>query len=141
MYSTTKCKAESPIGGAFYRPETGTMREPRRAIVVSIVLATLITIAASIHDGTVASRWSNALGFLLGGLAGTFVGERLERFGERIAATRIAWLQMAIIAFLFVGIVSWQALPAYCQLPVSFAMGIVIVAAMVYIQHLRMRLP
>jgi uncharacterized membrane protein YoaK (UPF0700 family) len=126
------------------------MREPdvpsplshsRRAILASIVLATLVTIGASIHDGSVASRWTNALGFLLGGLAGTFIGEHLERFGERIAATGIAWLQMAVIAFLFVGIVSWQSLPAYCQLPVSFAMGAVIVAAMVYIQRVRLRLP
>jgi uncharacterized membrane protein YqgA involved in biofilm formation len=85
--------------------------------------------------------WINAVGLLLGGLAGIGIGERLERFGERIAATRIAWLQMAIIAFLFVGLVSWQALPAYCQLPVSFAMGTVIVAAAVYIQRLRLRLP
>jgi uncharacterized membrane protein YoaK (UPF0700 family) len=117
------------------------MRDSRRTILAAIAVATLITIVTSIHDGTVASRWANALGFLLGGLAGTFIGEHLERFGERIAATRIAWLQMAIIAFLFVGIVSWQALPAYCQVPVSFAMGVVIVAATVYIQRLRMRLP
>jgi hypothetical protein len=126
------------------------MREPdvpsplspsRRTIVASIAIATLITIGVSLHDGTVAGRWTNALGFLLGGLAGTFIGEHLERFGERIAATRIAWIQMATIAFLFVAIVSWQALPAYCQLPVTFVMGAVIVAATVYIQRLRMRLP
>jgi hypothetical protein len=117
------------------------MGESRRAIVVSIVVATLITIAVSVHDRTIASSWTNALGLLLGGLAGTFVGEHLERFGERMAATRIAWLQMATIAFLLVAIVTWQALPAYCQLPVSFAMGLVIVAATVYIQRLRMRLP
>jgi hypothetical protein len=129
--------------------EDGAMREPhappslspsRRAIVGSLGAATLVTIAVSIHDGSVAVRWTNALGFLLGGLAGTFIGEHLERFGERMAATRIAWLQMAIIAFLFVAIVSWQALPAYCQLPVTFVMGTVIVAATVYIQRLRMRL-
>ena len=126
------------------------MREPglpspltpsRRVIVASLGVAILVKIAASIHDGTVAGRWTNALGFLLGALAGTFIGEHLERFGERIAATRIAWLQMAIIAFLFVAIVSWQALPPYCQLPVTFVMGAVIVAATVYIQRLRMRLP
>jgi hypothetical protein len=126
------------------------MREPdvpsplspsRRAIIASLVVAALVTVAASIHDGSVASRWTNALGFLLGGLAGTFIGEHLERFGERVAATGIVWLQMAVIAFLFVGFVSWQALPAYCQVPVSFAMGVVIVAAAVYIQRLRMRLP
>ena len=114
-----------------------TMRQLLAAEIPSI----LVTIAASIHDGTVAGRWTNALGFLLGALAGTFIGEHLERFGERIAATRIAWLQMAIIAFLFVAIVSWQALPPYCQLPVTFVMGAVIVAATVYIQRLRMRLP
>jgi len=117
------------------------MGESRRAIVASIVVATLIAIAVTIHDGAIAGRWTNALGFLLGGLAGTFVGEHLERFGERIAATRIAWLQMATIAFLCVAVITWQALPAYCQLPVSFAMGGVIVAAAVYIQRLRMRLP
>jgi uncharacterized membrane protein YoaK (UPF0700 family) len=113
----------------------------RRAIVLSLALGTLVTIAVSLHDGSVAGRWTNALGFVLGGLAGTFIGEHLERFGERIAATRIAWLQMAIIAFLFVAVISWQALPAYCQLPVTFVMGVVIVAAAVYIQRLRMRLP
>ena len=126
------------------------MREPdapsplsssRRAIVVSLALAALITIGVSFHDGGVAGRWTDALGFLLGGLAGTFIGEHLERFGERIAATRIAWIQMAIIAFLFVAVISWQALPAYCQLPVTFVMGAVIVTAAVYIQRLRMRLP
>ena len=117
------------------------MGESRRAIVVSIVVATLITIAVSAHDHTIAKSWTNALGLLLGGLAGTFVGEHLERFGERMAATRIAWLQMATIAFLLVAIVTWQALPAYCQLPVSFAMGLVVAAAAVYIQKLRMRLP
>jgi hypothetical protein len=126
------------------------MREPgvpsplspsRRAIVAAIGLATLIAIGVSMHDGAVASRWTNGLGLLLGGLAGTFIGEHLERFGERIAATRIAWLQMATIAFLLVAIVTWQALPAYCQLPVTFAMGVVIGAAVVYIQRLRMRLP
>ncbi len=124
------------------------MREPgvpslsptRRAIVAAMAVAAFITILTSVHDGTVASRWTNALGLLLGALAGTFIGEYLERFGERITATGIAWLQMAVIALLFVGIVSWQALPAYCQLPVSFAMGVVIVAATVYIQRLRIRL-
>jgi hypothetical protein len=48
---------------------------------------------------------------------------------------------MATIAFLLVAIIGWQALPAYCQLPVTFAMGVVIGAATVYIQRLRMRLP
>jgi hypothetical protein len=47
---------------------------------------------------------------------------------------------MAAIAFLFVGVVTWQELPAYCQLPVAFAMGVVVVAAIVYIERLRMRL-
>ena len=113
----------------------------RRGIIAAIVLAAIVSVVATVKDGTVASRWTNALGVLLGGLAGSFIGEHLERFGERIAATRIAWLQMALIALLFVAVVTWQALPAYCQLPVSFAIGIVIVAATVYIQHLRMRLP
>ena len=48
---------------------------------------------------------------------------------------------MATIGLLIVGAVSWQALPDYCRLPVSFAMGLVIVAATVYVQRLRMRLP
>ena len=117
------------------------MREPRRWIVAAIALAALVAVVVSAHEGAVASRWTNALGLLLGGLAGTFVGEHLERFGERIAATRIAWLQMATIAFLLVAIVTWQALPAYCQLPVTFAMGVVIGSTTVYIQRLRMRLP
>ena len=117
------------------------LSSPRRAIVVSLALVALLTVGVSIHDGTIAGSWTNALGFLLGGLAGTFIGEHLERFGERIAATQIAWLQMAVIAFLIVGIVSWQALPAYCQLPVMFVMGAVVVSATVYIQRLRMRLP
>lgn len=113
----------------------------RRGIVAAIALVVVIAVAASIKDGAVASRWTNALGVLLGGLAGSFVGEHLERFGERMAATQIAWLQMALIALLFVAVISWQSLPAYCQLPLSFAIGIVIVAATVYIQRLRMRLP
>jgi hypothetical protein len=112
----------------------------RRGIVAAIALVVIIAIVATVKDGTVASRWTNALGVLLGGLAGSFVGEHLERFGERMAATQIAWLQMAMIALLFVAVISWQSLPAYCQLPVSFAIGIVIVAATVYIQRLRMRL-
>jgi len=108
----------------------------RRGIVVAIALAAGVMIAASVKEGA-----TNAIGVLLGGLAGSFIGEHLERFGERIAATQIAWLQMALIALLFVAVVSWQDLPAYCQLPVSFAVGIVVVAATVYIQRLRMRLP
>jgi uncharacterized membrane protein YgdD (TMEM256/DUF423 family) len=108
---------------------------------VAIALAAGVMIAASVKEGAVVSRWTNAIGVLLGGLAGSFIGEHLERFGERIAATQIAWLQMALIALLFVAVVSWQDLPAYCQLPVSFAVGIVVVAATVYIQRLRMRLP
>ena len=58
------------------------------------------------HDGTIASRWTNGLGLLLGGLAGTYIGEQLERFGGRVAVTRIAWLQMAAIALLLVAIIS-----------------------------------
>ncbi len=113
----------------------------RRGIVVAIVLAAGVTIAAAVKDHAIVSRWTNAIGVLLGGLAGSFIGEHLERFGERMAATQIAWLQMALIALLFVAVVSWQSLPAYCQLPVSFAVGIVVVAATVYIQRLRLRLP
>jgi hypothetical protein len=113
----------------------------RRGIVAAIGLVALITVAASIKDGVVPSPWTNAVGVLLGGLGGSFIGEHLERFGDRMAATQIAWLQMALVALLFVAIISWQSLPAYCQLPVSFAMGLVIVAATVYIQGLRMRLP
>jgi hypothetical protein len=112
----------------------------RRGIVAAIGLVVIIAVIATVKDGTVASRWTNALGVLLGGLAGSFVGEHLERFGERMAATQIAWLQMAMIALLFVAVISWQSLPAYCQLPLSFAIGFVIVAATVYIQRLRMRL-
>jgi hypothetical protein len=113
----------------------------RRGIAGAIALVAIIAVAASIRNAALASPWTNASGLLLGALAGSYIGEHLERFGERIAATQIAWLQMALIALLFVAIVSWQSLPAYCQLPVSFAMGIVIVAATVYIQRLRMRLP
>ncbi|MGA2394272.1 MAG: hypothetical protein ABSH03_13110 [Candidatus Lustribacter sp.] len=113
----------------------------RRGIVAAIVLAAVVAVAASIKGGAVDSRWTNALGVLLGGLAGSYVGEHLERFGERMAATQIAWLQMALIALSFVAVIYWQSLPAYCQLPLSFAIGIVVVAATVYIQRLRMRLP
>ena len=113
----------------------------RRGIVAAIVVVAIVAVAATVRDGAVASHWTNALGVLLGGLAGSFIGEHLERFGERMAATQIAWLQMAMIALLFVAVISWQSLPAYCQLPVTFAIGIVIVAATVYIQRLRMRLP
>lgn len=109
----------------------------RRAIVVVLIVAAIATLAASVHDGTLASRWTNGLGLLLGGLAGTYVGEYLERFRGRVAVTRIAWLQMAAIAFLLVAIISWQALPAYCQLPVTFAMGIALGSATIYLQRLR----
>ncbi len=114
-----------------------SLTPPRRAIVALIALATIIAIAVSLHEGAVASPWTNALGALLGGLGGTFIGEGLARFGGRIAGTRIAWVQMALIGVAFVAIISWQTLPAYCQLPVSFVMGAVIVAAAVYIQRLR----
>jgi len=117
-----------------------TMSSPRQWLVAAIVVTAIGTIAASLRDGAIASRWTDALGLLLGGLAGTEIGERLERFGKRFEATWIAWLQMAAIAFLFVGVITWQELPAYCQLPVAFAMGAAIVAAIVYIQRLRMRL-
>jgi hypothetical protein len=114
---------------------------PRRSLVACIGAVALVTVAVSIHSRALSGTWTNALSMLLGGLAGTFIGEQLERFGERIVATRIVWLQMAVIAFLVVGAISWQALPAYCQVPVTFAMGAVIVATVVYIQRLRMRLP
>jgi hypothetical protein len=112
----------------------------RRWLLAALGIAAVGAVAATLRDGTVASRWTDALGLLLGGLAGTYVGEQLERFGARFQATWIAWLQMAAIAFLFVGVVTWQELPAYCQLPVAFAMGVVVVAAIVYIERLRMRL-
>jgi uncharacterized protein YacL len=114
------------------------LASPRRSIVGLMVLAALVAAAGALRDGVVASPWTNAFGVLLGGLAGTFIGERLTSFGERVAATRIAWLQMATIGLAIAGIISWQTLPAYCQLPVSFVMGAVIVAATVYIQRLRM---
>jgi hypothetical protein len=118
-----------------------SLASPRRAIVALLAVAVVVAIGVSLHDGAVASRWTNALGVLLGGLAGTYIGERLASFGERVAATRIAWLQMATIGLAIVGIITWNALPAYCQLPVSFVMGLVIVSATVYLQRLRMRLP
>jgi hypothetical protein len=122
-------------------PDTPPSLAPlRRGIAIAAVLAAGIAAAESAQGGAVDIRWTNALGVLLGGLAGSFVGERLEQYGERMAATQIAWFQMALIALLFVAVVSWQTLPAYCQLPVSFAIGIVVVAATVYIQRLRMRL-
>ena len=114
-----------------------SLAPPRRAVVALLAVATVITIAVSMHDGAIARPWTDALGALLGALAGTYVGEGLARFGERRAATGIAWLQMAAIGFVVVAIVSWQALPAYCQLPVSFVMGAAIVAAAVFIQRLR----
>lgn len=123
------------------QPDAAALAPLRRGIVATIVVAAAIAIAASIRNGAVDSRWTNALGVLLGGLGGSFAGEHLERFGERMAATQIAWFQMALIALLFVAVISWQSLPAYCQLPVTFAVGFVIVAATVYIQRLRMRLP
>lgn len=112
----------------------------RRGIGVAVAVAVVVAVVESIRGGAVDVRWTNAIGVLLGGLAGSFIGEHLERFGERIAATRIAWLQMTLIALLFVAVVTWQTLPAYCQLPLSFGIGIVVVAATVYIQRLRMRL-
>ena len=121
-------------------PGSPTLASPRRLLLAALVVVAVGTVAATIRDGVVASRWTDALGLLLGGLAGSYIGEGLERFGARIAATWIAWLQMAAIAFLFVGVITWQELPAYCQLPVAFAMGVVVVAAIVYIERLRMRL-
>lgn len=112
----------------------------RRWIGLAIAAVAIVTFMTSSRAGVVASPWTNAFALLLGGLGGTYVGEHLERFGERFAATWITWLQMALIAFLFVAVITWQALPAYCQAPIAFAMGMTIVAATVYIQRLRMRL-
>lgn len=106
---------------------------------MATALAIVIAVVASAQASAVSSRWTNALGVLLGGLGGSFIGEYLERFGDRAAATRIAWVQMALIALLFVAVEHWQWLPAYCQLPVSFAIGVVVVAATVYLQRLRLR--
>ena len=129
-------RARRPLG--MREPDVpSSLTNPRRAIVALIAVAVLITTAVAMHDGAVPSPWTNALGVLLGGLAGTFIGERLEQYGERVVATRIAWLQMAAIGLAFVAIISWHALPAYCQLPVSFVGGAVIVAATVFIQRLR----
>ena len=114
-----------------------SLAPPRQAVVALLALTTIITVAVSMHDGAIARAWTNALGALLGALAGTYIGEGLARFGERSAATGIAWLLMAAIGLVVVAIVSWQALPAYCQLPVSFVMGTVIVAAAVFLQRLR----
>jgi hypothetical protein len=142
LYHIRVSAVEGAKGARMRQPQAPPSLAPlRRGIVVAIALAAGVMIAASVKEGAVVSRWTNAIGVLLGGLAGSFIGEHLERFGERIAATQIAWLQMALIALLFVAVVSWQDLPAYCQLPVSFAVGIVVVAATVYIQRLRMRLP
>jgi hypothetical protein len=118
-----------------------SLTSPRRAIVALIAVAAVAAIAMTIRDGALASRWTDALGVLLGALAGTFVGERLAYISGRVSATWLGWVQMATIGLLIVGAVSWQALPDYCRLPVSFAMGLVIVAATVYVQRLRMRLP
>lgn len=114
-----------------------SLARPRRAIVALIGLALLIAIAATLHDRAIARSWTNALGVLLGSLAGTFIGEGLERFRDRAAAVGIAWILTAGIGLALVAVISWQALPAYCQLPVSFVAGALIVTATVYIQRLR----
>jgi hypothetical protein len=122
-------------------PDAPSLRALRRAILGGIAAVAVVAVVLTVRDGALASRWSDALGALLGALAGTFVGERMACVGERVMATRLAWVQMATIGLVIVAAVSWQALPDYCRLPVSFAMGLVIIAAAVYIQRLRMRVP
>jgi len=109
----------------------------RRGIVAALVVTAAVAVAVSAHEGTVAGRWTNTLGVLLGSLAGTYIGEYLQRFGGRRAATSIGWIKMALVVVFFVAILSWQSLPAYCQLPATFALGIILVAATVYIQRLQ----
>jgi hypothetical protein len=127
----------SAVEGAKVRWVTSSLTPVRRGIVAGIVVALVAAVIASIHEGTVAVSWSNALGALLGCLAGTYVGERLPGSKERMTATRIVWLQMATIGLFIVAAVEFQSLAAYCQLPVVFLMGIAVVAATVYIRRLR----
>jgi peptidoglycan/LPS O-acetylase OafA/YrhL len=127
----------SVVEGAKVRRVTSSLSPVRRGIVAGIVVALVAAIIASVHEGTVASNWSNALGALLGCLAGTYVGERLPGAQERVTATRVVWVQMATIGLFIVAAVEFQSLPAYCQLPVVFLMGIAVVAATVYIRRLR----
>jgi hypothetical protein len=122
-------------------PDLPSLRALRRAILGGIAVVAVVTVWLTVRDGVLASRWTDALGALLGALAGTFVGERLGDVGGRVMATRLAWVQMASIGLVIVGAVSWQALPDYCRLPVSFALGVVVIGTAVYIQRLRMRLP
>lgn len=120
-------------------PGDSSLALSRRWIIICTALAAGVTAITTAQAGLVASAWSNATGCLLGGLAGTYVGEQLMRFAQRTEATGIVWLQMAALALLLTGAVVWNALPAYCQLPVGFAMGLVIGAAIVYIQRLNIR--
>jgi uncharacterized membrane protein len=123
------------------RESDPSLTRARRWIGLAIVVAIVGAVITSVRLGSVASPWTNALGLLLGGLGGTSIGAYLEhRFGERFNATWLSWLQMAVIALLCVAVITFQALPAYCQLPVAFAQGVTLAAAAVFLQRLRMRL-
>ena len=116
-----------------------SLARSRRWIVATTALAAAVTAAFARHDGFILSPWSNATGFLLGGLAGSYIGERLERFAARNTVTSIVWLQMAALGIVLAGIVAWRALPAYCQMPVSFAVGVIVGTATIYLQRVRIR--
>lgn len=116
-----------------------SLARSRRWIVVAIAATAFGTAAFALHDGLILSPGSNATGFLLGGLAGSYLGERLERFAARGTVTWIVWLQMAALGMVLAGIVAWRGLPAYCQMPVGFAIGAIIGTATIYLQRLRIR--
>jgi hypothetical protein len=113
--------------------------QARRGIIAIIALCVLVTIAVSVHRGYLADDFAVIVGVMLGALAGTYIGVYLTRYAERISATTAAWFQMAGIVIMTVGFITYRSLPAYCQLPVGFAMGVCIVTAYVFIRQLRMR--
>ena len=119
-------------------PLDASLPQFRRWILIFTVVTLCMTVVTTARSGFIVSGWSNATGSLLGGLAGTHIGERLARFGLRTEAIGIGWLQMAALAMLVVYAVVYSALPAYCQLPLNFAMGFVFIATIVYIRGLKL---
>ena len=115
------------------------LTQARRGLIAIIAVCVIVTVVVSIHRGYLADDLAIVAGIMLGALAGTYIGVYLTRYAERISATTAAWCQMAGIVVMTVGFITYRSLPAYCQLPVGFAMGVCIVTAYVFIRHLRMR--
>jgi hypothetical protein len=116
-----------------------SLTQTRWLIGIVAGAAACMTAFGIAHDGLVSSQWTNATGSALGALGGTYAGERLARFERRPQATGLGWLQMACLALLFTYATLGSALPAYCQLPMNFAIGLVFITTIVYLRELRVR--